>query len=99
MLSSLRTARFVVVLLAVLAILSQAAVALPDKPPAKPETVPLATDGKAQQPVVIAKDASERTRRAAKTLAAYLDKISGAKFEVQQGDGASGIVVGTAKDF
>lgn len=36
---------------------------------------------------------------AARTLAEYLQRISGAKFEVSTGDGKEGIAVGTAPDF
>ncbi len=59
----------------------------------------LAIDGKPAMPIVIAKNAGARTRQAANTLADYLGKIAGAKFEVVTGDGNNGIVVGVAKDF
>lgn len=72
-------------------------VALPvyaQTPPTK-----LASDGKAARPIVVSTSASQRTRAAAQTLGNYLGKISDAKFDVTTGDGASGIVVGVAKDF
>lgn len=63
-------------------------------PAAAAEPVSLTKDGKAQLPVTIAKDASDRVRKAAQTLASYLERISGAKFEIATGDGNTGIVVG-----
>ncbi|MDQ3814673.1 MAG: DUF4838 domain-containing protein [Armatimonadota bacterium] len=61
--------------------------------------VELASDGKAQFPVVVAVNAGEATRKAASQLADYLGRMSGAKFEVTSGDGSSGIAVGRASDF
>ncbi|MBT0653107.1 DUF4838 domain-containing protein [Geomobilimonas luticola] len=66
------------------------------------ESVPLvrlATNGKALLPVVISRDASEIVRRAAGQLAEYLGKISGAKFEVIEGDGTTGIAMGFPTQF
>jgi len=63
-----------------------------------PETK-LAGNGKALLPIVIATSASADVKKSAATLAEYLGKMSGAKFEVQTGDGQSGIVLGTAADF
>ena len=62
-----------------------------------PETR-LASDGKALVPVVVADSAPGRVRDAGRTLAAYLGRIAGAKFEVVSGDGKSGIAVGRAED-
>ncbi|MFN4261269.1 MAG: DUF4838 domain-containing protein [Gemmataceae bacterium] len=62
-------------------------------------TAHLAHDGKALHPIVISKEATERERQAARTLADYLRRISGATFEVQTGDGHAGIAVGTAARF
>jgi len=59
----------------------------------------LAADGKALLPVVISDSASAESKAHAATLADYLGRITGAKFEMQTGDGASGIVVGRAEDF
>ncbi|MEZ0267698.1 MAG: hypothetical protein ACAI43_23450, partial [Phycisphaerae bacterium] len=65
---------------------------------AAPE-IRVATGGKALLPVVTAAGASARTRDAAESLADYLSRISGAKFELTTGDGSSGIAVGLASDF
>jgi len=68
------------------------------------EEVRLAAGGKALLQVVVGPKATEVTRQKAAVLADYLGRISGAKFEVQTGDGAdadgrAGIVVGTVADF
>lgn len=65
----------------------------------EPHKTALASQGKARQQIVIAAGASERTRAAAATLADYLGRISGAKFEIKEGDGSAGIALGTAADF
>ncbi len=62
------------------------------------ETV-LSEDGEALLPIVISEDASERTEELAEELAWYLEKISGAAFEIERGDGSAGIALGTAKDL
>src|SRR6188768_2989194 len=59
----------------------------------------LAIKGKALQPVIISANASDATKAVAAELAGYLGRISGAKFEVQTGDGARGIVLGTIAEF
>jgi len=64
-----------------------------------PVAVSLASDGKAALPVVVSADASERSRKAAESLAEYLGRISGAKFAVTTGDGTTGIAVGRPADF
>ena len=63
------------------------------------EVTRLADGGRALMPVVIVDAASEEVRAAAADLAEYLGRIAGARFEVAPGDGASGIVLGTAADF
>ncbi len=63
------------------------------------ETTRLAAGGTALMPVVVADGASQALQAAAADLADYLGRIAGAQFEVTVGDGASGIVVGTAADF
>jgi Domain of unknown function (DUF4838) len=93
--SLFRIARLLLALVVAVAVFSLAVIARQDKP----TPTPLAINGKALLPIIVGKDASERTRQTAKTLAAYLAKISGAKFEIQAGDSSSGLVVGTAKDF
>jgi hypothetical protein len=64
-----------------------------------PITVQIARDGKANFPIVVSAQASERVRSAAETLADHLERISGAAFEVHTGGGATGIVVGVATEF
>jgi hypothetical protein len=66
---------------------------------AAPTSTRLAANGKPLQPIVMSSTASDETKAAAATLAEYLGRISGAKFEIENGDGKSGIVVGTASDF
>jgi hypothetical protein len=63
------------------------------------EGLRLAGDGKALLPVVISKQAADSTRRIARELADYLARITGARFEVQVGDGSRGIVLGTLAEF
>lgn len=67
-------------------------------------TVTLAQKQKAAFPVAIAKSASTDTLTHARTLAAYLQKISGAVFEVKRLPGtipvnAAGISLGTPQDY
>jgi len=62
-------------------------------------TVNIAAGGKALLEVVVAKDSLPSTREVAGDLATYLGKISGATFKVVDGDGRTGIAVGTAADF
>ncbi len=59
----------------------------------------LADDGRARQSVVVGADASAGTRLAAEELADYLGRISGATFEVNEGDGRTGVAVGVDGDF
>jgi hypothetical protein len=62
-------------------------------------STPLAAGGQATQPVVTAAVATPKVKELASTLAEYLSRISGAKLEVKEGDGKSGLAVGTARDF
>jgi hypothetical protein len=48
---------------------------------------------------VVSPRASERTRAAARDLAHYLERITGASFVVEPGDGSRGVVVGTLSEF
>jgi hypothetical protein len=67
-----------------------------------PETasgVMLAEDGHALLKIVISEKASERTVAVAAELAQYLQRITGAEFEVGAGDGTTGIVLGTLAEF
>lgn len=62
-------------------------------------SVQLAANGAARMSVVVAEGATEQMRQTAADLAAYLGRITGAKFAVSTGDGSDGIAVGTAADF
>lgn len=66
---------------------------------APPVAVRIASGGQAQQPVVVSEAASPRVQKAASTLAHYLQRITGAPFEIRTGDGTAGIAVGLAADF
>jgi hypothetical protein len=66
---------------------------------AEPPGLRLAADGKAAMPVIISDQTSAKTRGIAEELARYLSRISGARFEVQTGDGKRGIVLGTLAEF
>jgi len=61
--------------------------------------VVLAKGGAAQMDVVVAAGADEATREAAASLAEMLSKISGGSFQVVEGDGTTGLAVGTFADF
>lgn len=66
------------------------------------QTVPaftVASQGQAACAIVIAPPADPDITQHARTLAQYLQKITGASFEVQVGDGSTGIALGTAADF
>lgn len=66
---------------------------------AAPAQVQLAKNGQAALPIVVSPNATEEVGKAAASLAEYLGKISGAKFESRTGDTSKAIVVGLAKDF
>ena len=59
----------------------------------------LAEDGQARVPIVVSTAASESTKSVAAELAGYLQKITGASFEIKAGEIARGIVLGTVKEF
>jgi hypothetical protein len=61
--------------------------------------VPLAHEGRACLPIVVATHASSSTQHTAENLARQLERISGAGFTVTNGDGTAGIAVGQARDF
>lgn len=67
-------------------------------PPAFAAT-PVASEGKALMPIVVAAKAGDTTHKIATRLADYLGRISEAKFEVVTGDGTTGIAVGLPGDF
>lgn len=66
---------------------------------ASPVETLLASGGKTVHPVVVSATAGARVRAAAETLADYLGRISGGRFEVVSGDGLSGIALGLVADF
>lgn len=66
---------------------------------AAPPEAHLAANGKALVPIVVGTNASERVRGAAETLTEYLERICGATFQLEPGQGRSGIVVGRPSDF
>lgn len=59
----------------------------------------IAAGGQALQAVVLPAEASPKLKTLAATLADYLGRMGGAKFEVKEGDGKSGIVLGLASQF
>jgi hypothetical protein len=61
--------------------------------------VPLAMQGRALMPIIIAEDAADSTRAVAAELAGYLRRMTGAVFEVGSGDGTAGIILGTLAQF
>ncbi len=65
----------------------------------QPPAVALAAGGRALLPIVVGKNASERTRAAAATLGDYLSRITGAEFHVNAASGGHGIAMGLARDF
>jgi hypothetical protein len=66
---------------------------------AAPSELLLATGGQATMPIVLSPHASAATKAVANELAEYLKRITDAPFEVQTGDGKSGIVLGTLAEF
>ena len=64
-----------------------------------PPALLLAEGREAKVPVVVSPKASPATRAAAGELAGYLGRITGAKFEVAEGDGSRGVVLGTLAEF
>ncbi len=59
----------------------------------------LAEAGQALLPIVVSDQASDVVRASATELAQYLQKITGASFNVTTGDGSTGIRVGTLAQF
>lgn len=59
----------------------------------------LAEKGSAALPIVVSTEATEAQVQLADELSAYLERISGAAFDVVTGDGSSGIVLGTLREF
>ena len=59
----------------------------------------IASDGKAHYPVIVAAHASPGVRKAAEVLARYLGDMGDCDFELKNGNGKTGISVGTINDF
>ena len=59
----------------------------------------LASNGVALQPIVIATNATATVLTAATNLASQLNRITGATFPVQTGNGTIGLAIGRAEDF
>lgn len=59
----------------------------------------LARNGRAMQPIVVSSTADAGVKALAHELADYLGRITGATFDVQEGDGRTGIALGTVDDF
>ena len=72
---------------------------LPAGPCLAAVAVPLADRGKALLPIVVSAAASDEAKANAADLARYLGRMAGARFDVQTGDGRSGIAVGQVEDF
>jgi hypothetical protein len=64
-----------------------------------PVSVSLASEGQGKLPIIVSAAATPAVRAAANELKRYLEKIAGAIFELREGTGREGIVVGTAKEF
>lgn len=62
------------------------------------ETVLIAENGIAKLPIVIKENADKTIKEAAEELAFYLEKITGARFEIKN-DAKNGIFLGTIDDF
>lgn len=59
----------------------------------------LCKEGEAKLTIVVSPQADEAVQKAVRDLSHYLQRISGAKFDIAQGDGAKGLVVGVAEQF
>ena len=57
-------------------------------------STPIARDGEAALDIVVPPDASETHHAHAATLSTHLERITGAPFEIVEGDGSRGIAVG-----
>jgi hypothetical protein len=93
------TLRALLVLTLLAAASDLAAATEPFAPQKRGVEVLLAGGGKARLPVVISRSASDDTRAVASELTNYLQRITGAPFSIEQGDGTRGIVLGTAAEF
>lgn len=63
------------------------------------ETVLIAEKGSAKLPIVISENSDQQIRESAQELAMYLEKITGASFEIKTSTTGPGIFVGTIEQF
>lgn len=61
--------------------------------------ITLAQNGAAQLTIVVSSNADESVRQSAADLIAYLRRISGARFNLEEGDGARGLVLGMPRNL
>jgi hypothetical protein len=99
-----RAAPGTALLIVVLAALAQPGFTAAEDAPIRPTgrsdiPLPISADGRALLPIIVSPHASEQTRAVAAELADYLRRITGAAFDVREGDGSSGIVLGTLAEF
>ncbi len=93
-----RNARFCKIVYVIALVFATSLPLTPHRVSAATEVV-LAEDGKAHFPIIVSPKASEVARQNAETLASYLQKITGASFALEEGDGSHGIVLGVQGDF
>ncbi|MFT5468146.1 MAG: hypothetical protein ACI8UO_003254 [Verrucomicrobiales bacterium] len=67
--------------------------------PAIAEQIAIADNGNAKLTIVVSPDADETVRRCAADLARYLEQISSASFTIEEGTGATGLVLGLPKNL
>ncbi|HON05255.1 MAG TPA: DUF4838 domain-containing protein [Candidatus Ratteibacteria bacterium] len=63
------------------------------------EIVVIAENGSAKLPIIISENADNVVKESANELAFYLEKITGAKFEIKTNQSGSGIFLGTINEF
>jgi hypothetical protein len=83
----------------ILGALISGAILLPGIQAQESQLLLLASNRVAALPIVVSEHASKETRKVAKELAAFLERITGAPFEIKTGDASSGIILGTIQEF
>lgn len=63
------------------------------------ETILIAEKGIAKLPIIISQSADKTVKESAEELSSYLEKITGARFEIRTGLSGPGIMIGTIKEF
>lgn len=63
------------------------------------ESILIAENGLAKLPIIISKNADSIVKESAEDLATYLEKITGARFEIKSDLSEQGIFIGTIKEF